>query len=154
MEAMAEPLKPSGGHAIHVKLKRVFGDADPPPAEKPMKRDADGRFVRGTSGGPGFNRAKRANLVEIATKRALELGSTLNERLAIVIDALFVQASLGDVAAAKLLFDKLGEVEAQNINLSVDLPLEERARRVSELLRTAKDRRIMQQLLGTEPDAE
>lgn len=151
---MAEPLADKGGHAIHVKLQRVFGDATTPPGEKQTKRNADGRFQRGTAPGPGFTKAKRANLVEIATKRALEFGSTLNERLAIVIDALFVQASLGDVAAAKLLFDKLGEVEAQNINLSVDLPLEERARRVSELLRTAKDRRIMQQLLGTEPDAE
>lgn len=151
---MGKPLADKGGHAIHVKLQRVFGDAEPPAGERKPRRDAAGKWLPGERGGPGFTKAKRANLVEIATKRALEFGTTLNERLAIVIDALFVQASLGDVAAAKLLFDKLAEVEAQNINLSVDLPLEERARRVSELLRTAKDRRIMQQLLGTEPDAE
>ena len=132
---------------LHRQLARTTAMLPDPPG---TVRTADGKFAKGTAGGPGWTKAKRADLVSIAVRHALSVGQTLEQRLALVMDALYVQALTGNVAAAKLLLDKLGEADEQKLNVSIELPLEERARRVAELLRTARDRRILHQLVGTD----
>jgi hypothetical protein len=82
-------------------------------------RDEQGRFLPGHCGNPQ-GRPRGIDIRAEAIKRASESGRDLAAELAEVVDALLEQAKLGDVQAAKLLFDKLG-LEEKHPLISVDL---------------------------------
>ena len=67
-----------------------------------MKRDERGRFLPGNKGGPGNPYAKRV----AALRRAL-LGAVSEQDLTDIISALVTKARSGDVAAAKILLDRV-----------------------------------------------
>jgi len=64
--------------------------------EKTARRDAQGRFLPGTAGGPGNPMAQHVNRL----RRAL-LEAVTEEDMRAVVAALLAQAKGGDVAAAK-----------------------------------------------------
>jgi hypothetical protein len=66
-----------------------------------MKRDAQGRFLPGNKGGPGNPFAKRVSLLRKALLKAIT-----EEDFIEVVGALVEKAKGGDVAAAKILFDR------------------------------------------------
>ena len=66
------------------------------------KRGPDGKFLVGTKPGPGNPLAAHVHAL-----RAALLSAVTPEELAVVCRTLLRQAQSGDVAAAKLLFDRL-----------------------------------------------
>lgn len=69
---------------------------------KPMKRRSDGRFAKGNRGGPGNPLAAQVNRLRSALLRAVE-----PEDIEDVVQALLRKAKEGDVAAARVLFNRL-----------------------------------------------
>ena len=65
-------------------------------------RDANGRFAPGNKGGPGNPEAARVARIRSALLRAANL-----KDVRAIIKSLIEQAKGGDVAAAKLLFDRI-----------------------------------------------
>lgn len=65
-------------------------------------RDANGRFVKGNAGGPGNPFARR-----VAQLRAVLMESVTDEDMRDVVQTLVTLAKAGDVAAIKLLFERL-----------------------------------------------
>ena len=88
----------------------MASDATSPPelklltVSKPSKalRGPGGRFLPGTAGGPGNPLAAHVHAL-----RAALLSAVTPEELAVVCRTLLRQAQGGDVAAARLLFDRL-----------------------------------------------
>ena len=75
------------------------------------------------------------------------------ERMWQVIQRMFDAAMDGDVAAAKLLFDRLGVPEAKaSLKMTVDLTPDERAARIQQLLGQAAARRVEVELLEEDDD--
>lgn len=65
-------------------------------------RDANGRFVKGNAGGPGNPFARR-----VAQLRAVLMESVTDDDMRDVVRTLVTLAKAGDVAAIKLLFERL-----------------------------------------------
>lgn len=72
------------------------------PSAKGVKRDAKGRWLPGTKGGTGNPYAKRVNKL-----RGALLDAITEDDMREVIRAMVDQALGGDVAAAKVLFDRV-----------------------------------------------
>jgi hypothetical protein len=71
-------------------------------------RDKNGRFAKGNSGGPGNPFARR-----VAQLRAVLMESVTDDDMRAVVRTLVTLAKAGDVAAIKLLFERLlGRVAA------------------------------------------
>jgi hypothetical protein len=71
-------------------------------------RDRNGRFAKGNAGGPGNPFARR-----VAHLRSVLMESVTDEDMRAVVRTLVTLAKAGDVAAIKLLFDRLlGRVAA------------------------------------------
>jgi hypothetical protein len=81
------------------------------PAARTDKRLANGRFVKGHPGGPGRTPGRGLDLRSLAEREAKREGFDLNQAAWRVLKRLFAMAEAGDVAAAKLVLDKLGIVE-------------------------------------------
>ena len=73
-----------------------------PSTNGPNGRDARGRFVRGNQGGPGNPHARKVAQLRSALLKAVKLTD-----LRAIVKALVSQAKQGDVAAAKLLLERL-----------------------------------------------
>lgn len=65
-------------------------------------RDRNGRFARGNSGGPGNPFARR-----VAQLRAVMMETVSDDDMRAVVQTLLTLAKSGDVAAIKLLLDRL-----------------------------------------------
>lgn len=83
-------------------------------------RDAKGRFLPGGPGGPGRRPGQGLDLRALAEREAEREGFDLNQAAWRVLKKLFHMAEGGDVAAAKLVLDKLGVVdEAQQAGITL-----------------------------------
>jgi len=69
-------------------------------------RDSNGRFKVGNPGGPGSPVARQARQLRERLNDALFKGCS-PDRLLAAVDALLKQAECGDVAAARLLFERI-----------------------------------------------
>lgn len=120
----------------------------------PAVRNAKGQWVKGTSGspnGPGPRGSYGIDLRHLARRKMGEAGYA--ERMWQVIQRMFDAAMDGDVAAAKLLFDRLGVPEAKaSLKMTVDLTPDERAARIQQLLGQAAARRVEVELLEEDDD--
>jgi ribosomal protein L17 len=67
-----------------------------------MKRDAQGRFLPGNKGGPGNPFGKR-----VANLRKALMDAVTEDDLTEVVESLITKAKNGDIAAIKVLFDRL-----------------------------------------------
>ncbi len=67
-----------------------------------MKRDAQGRFLPGNKGGPGNPFGKR-----VANLRKALMDAVTEDDLTEVVESLIAKAKSGDIAAIKVLFDRL-----------------------------------------------
>jgi hypothetical protein len=76
------------------------------------RRDDRGRFIVGHKGGPGSPVAAHARELHQRLTDALHDRAT-PERLATVIDVLFSLAETGDVAAARLLLERISPMDQQ-----------------------------------------
>jgi hypothetical protein len=71
-------------------------------------RDPRGRFLKGNGGGPGNPHAKR-----VAKLRSVVIAAVTETDLRAIVQRLVLLAKTGDVAAAKLLLDRiLGPAES------------------------------------------
>jgi len=99
-------------------LAELLGGAPPLPAEpvappvgQPFRRDQKGRFLRGNPGGPGRRPGQGLDYRALAEREAEREGIDLPQAMWRVLRKLIELAQAGDVAAAKLVLDKLGIVE-------------------------------------------
>lgn len=90
--------------------------ADAPQISAPNGRNdpATGRFVKGNPGGG------RPRSIDLRSLVARERGDTIEEKLLAVIDKLCEQGANGDVAAAKLLIERLCGPVKQEVDVSLD----------------------------------
>lgn len=84
-------------------------------------RDGNGRFLPGTAGGPGRKPGRGLDLRALAEREAAREGFDLNAGAWRVLRKLFSMAEAGDVAAAKLVLDKLGIVEGAAAHAGISL---------------------------------
>ena len=77
-------------------------------------RDSQGRFIHGNAGGTGNPYAK-----QVAELRAAMMKAATPENMRKVADTLFEKAISGDVAAIKVLLDRLFGRVPDSLNLSV-----------------------------------
>jgi hypothetical protein len=88
-------------------------------------RDANGRWARGNPGGPGNPLSKKVQSIRVALVSAVT-----PEAIRAIVQTLLQQAKDGDVAAAKVVFDRAcGPAQA----LDLDLRLAELENRLLEL---------------------
>ena len=93
----------SSGVTIHRPRMGWRGmDETPSPNGGNGKRDAQGRFTKGNAGGPGNPYGKR-----VARLRSMILEAVSDDDLRAVVAALLERARAGDLAAIKLLFDRV-----------------------------------------------
>ena len=83
---------------------------------------ATGRFVKGWRGGPGNPFASRVN--DLRNEMIAEASSGKPTRLRKVVKKLFDRAESGDVAAGKLVLERLFGKPAQQLYLEVDPTME------------------------------
>ena len=105
-----------------------------------VKRDARGRWLPGTTGGPGRPRGYdfRAVVEQFAIANKVEVDRAIYE----VFTALAARARAGDVAAAKLLLDRLCTADPTQVEVLTALPEDERQRRVDEIISALELRRM------------
>jgi hypothetical protein len=103
-------------------------------------RARSGRFAKGNPGGPG--RPRGLDFRSVVAAHAELTGSSIEAAIIEVFDALLRQASEGDVAAAKLLIDRLcGKDDSLATTEPPLLSDCERVARIEEILETARQRR-------------
>ena len=90
-------------------------------------RDSGGRFTKGNPGGPGNPYARR-----VAELRSTMIDAVTDADMQVVIAAIVQQARDGDLAAAKLLFDRtLGPPIAADIMAKIE-ELDERIEAIQD----------------------
>lgn len=122
---------------------------DAPNETAAIGRDALGRFAPGNPGGPG--RRPRPDFASVVDAHLARNGGSTERALAEIFDSMRAAAAGGDVAAARLLLDRLAPVEkgaaagrdleALLAETAYGLSDDQRAERVAELLRTTAARR-------------
>ena len=116
------------------------------PEEPRAERDAAGRFLPGNRTSQlGAEKGGRPRGVDLLSLVRRERADTLEAKLLAAFDGLCARAAKGDPQAAKLLFDRICEMQALDVNVSdgrnlVTMPEDERAARVLALLNLAKER--------------
>lgn len=107
----------------------------------PEMRGRDGRFVKGhpkSSAGRPRGYDFRAVVEQFAATNKVEVDRAIYE----VFTALAARAKAGDVAAAKLLLDRLCTADPTQVEVLTALPEDERQRRVDEIISALELRRM------------
>ena len=82
-------------------------------------RDKAGRFLAGNCANPK-GRPRAFDIRKAAEQHAAKVGMDLQAALGEIIEALIIQAKAGDVAAAKLVMDRLcGALEKTDVQVNV-----------------------------------
>lgn len=144
-----EPTPPSPGDLLSPGLPPSL---ETDPNRHLTGRDNKGRWTKGNAGGPG--RTKGSGIgIDLRKLAEDRLGPAFPDRMWALLEAMFARAMDGDVAAAKLLFERLGIPESKTqLRVTMDLTPEDRAARVQELLSRAATRRIGVELLEDNED--
>lgn len=90
--------------------------SDIPQNHDDARRDAAGRWLPGVSGNPG-GKEPGIHFRTMVRERVKKLGRTPTEAMEDVFDALFERATKGDVAACKILIERMCEDEAIQVDV-------------------------------------
>lgn len=117
------------------------------------ERDGKGRFVAGNTIGRTGGRPKGVDLLSLVMR---ERAGTIEQKLLQAIDGIAERAAKGCPQSAKLLFDRICEMQALDVNVNdgknlVTMPEDERAARVMALISLAQERMAAGIKPGQEP---